>query len=413
MMLFYNIGIGLFGLIMRLAARFNRKADQRKAGLKDIFKRMAASIDRSAPLVWVHAASLGEFEQGRPVIEAIRAEHPGYRILLTFFSPSGYEVRKNYAGADLVFYLPIDTPRNARKFVQIARPQIAIFIKYEFWLNYLRRLRMRSTRTYVVSAIFHEKSVFFRRYGAAFRKALRAFDRIFVQNEESRNLLSSIGITRVTVSGDTRFDRVAGVAARAKKIEAVEHFAEGSKVLVAGSTWPPDEALILPLIARYPDVKFIIAPHETGRERIDALMERCPGKTVRYTDHDPAESAAAQVMVIDTIGILSSAYRYGTFGYIGGGFGAGIHNTLEAATFGLPVAFGPNYGRFKEARELIELGAAHPVADAGELDAWLGSMLDNPALLAEAKAKALSYVAHNTGATDTIMQTIFPEKPTL
>jgi 3-deoxy-D-manno-octulosonic-acid transferase len=409
MMLLYNIGIGIFGLVMRHAARFNRKADQRKQGLKDIFRRMAGAIDRSTPLIWVHAASLGEFEQGRPVIEKIRAEHPEYKILLTFFSPSGYEVRKNYAGVDHIFYLPADTPRNARRFVQIARPRIAIFIKYEFWLNYLRQLARAGCRTFLISAIFREDQVFFKWWAGTFRRGLRLFEWLFVQNTASRMLLEDIGIGNTTVTGDTRFDRVAAVAGAARRIQAVEKFAAGARVLVAGSTWPPDEHVILEMVRRHPDMKFVIVPHEIVEERIEGLIARSPLPVVRYTECDGGKDPAQyRVMIVDVIGILSSIYRYASYAYVGGGFGVGIHNTLEAAAFGIPVAFGPNYHRFREACDLVANGAATSIEAADELDQWLSEMEQDGHGYEDRCELARSYVARNMGATRKILEHVFP-----
>ncbi|MDR2885724.1 MAG: 3-deoxy-D-manno-octulosonic acid transferase [Rikenellaceae bacterium] len=394
---------------MRLAARFNKKADQRKAGLKDIFKRMAATIDRSAPLVWVHAASLGEFEQGRPVIEAIRAEHPGYKIMLTFFSPSGYEVRKNYTGADYVFYLPIDTPYNARRFVQIARPEIAIFIKYEFWLNYLRQLSKAKCRIFLVSAIFRDEQIFFKWWAGTFRKGLRLFEWLFVQNMASRLLLDTIGIHNTTATGDTRFDRVAAVAGAARRIQAVEKFAAGARVMVAGSTWPPDEHIIMEMVRRHPELKFVIVPHEIVEERIEGMITRSARPVVRYTECDGGKDPSGyEVMIVDVIGILSSVYQYASYAYIGGGFGVGIHNTLEAAAFGIPVAFGPNYHRFREACDLIATGAGVSVESADELDEWLTQMEQDRPQYEDRCELSRCYVSQNMGATRKILEHIFP-----
>lgn len=299
----------------------------------------------------MHVASLGEFEQGRPIIEKIRLEHPRYKILLTFFSPSGYEIRKDYPGADYIFYLPIDTPRNARRFLDIVRPEIAIFVKYEFWINLLTGLRRRGIRTYIVSAIFRRNSVFFRQWGGLWRQALETFDTLFVQNEESRILLGKLGFDNVVVAGDTRFDRVAQIAANAKRIELVERFRGGERLFVAGSTWGPDEELLIELMNANPGIKFVVAPHEMDESRIARLIGETRGGAVRYTRcTDSTVLDDKQLLILDTVGILASVYGYATWAYIGGGFGVGIHNTLEAATFGLPVAFGPNYAKFKEAR---------------------------------------------------------------
>ncbi len=408
MIFLYDLGILLFGFIMRVASRFNRKAAQRREGLKGVFTRMKQSIDTSGPLVWVHAASLGEFEQGRPLIEAIREAHPEYKILLTFFSPSGYEIRKGYAGADYVYYLPIDTPRNARRFVAIARPRIAVFIKYEFWLNYLRQLRRSGCRTFLISAIFREDQIFFKSWGGIFRRGLRMFEWMFVQNGASKALLEKIGITSITTTGDTRFDRVAAVAAAARNIPPVEQFAAGSRVMVAGSTWPPDEHIIMEMVRLHPDMKFVIAPHEISPERIESLVARCPQPVIRYTECDgKVDPSQFGVMVVDVIGILSSVYRYGNYAYIGGGFGVGIHNTLEAAAFGIPVAFGPNDHRFREACELIASGAGLSIETPEELHEWIAQMEADPTVYENRCQMAREYIAQNIGATHKILEHVF------
>lgn len=407
MKFFYTAGIYLMDAGMRLAALFNRKARLWAGGQKHILRRMAQQVGEQADVAWFHAASLGEFEQGRPVIEAFREANPGYKILLTFFSPSGYEVRKNYGGADYIFYLPSDTPHNVRRFIRIVRPRIAVFIKYEFWVNYLLALQRSGARVYLISAIFRPGQSFFKWHGGLFRRALKTFDHIFVQNGQSLDLLRGIGIERVSVAGDTRFDRVADIAEQARTIPAVERFSEGHEVLVAGSTWPQDEQLLLQMIGTLRDVRFIIAPHEIDSERIERLIGRIDRPCLRYTRiGEASDPAAAEVLFIDTIGILSSVYRYGRYGYIGGGFGAGIHNTLEAAVFGLPLAFGPNYEKFQEARDLIAQGGAVSVSDAGELEAWLTEMRGDPERYRYASGACSGYILGHKGATGEIMREI-------
>ncbi|MDR2936661.1 MAG: 3-deoxy-D-manno-octulosonic acid transferase, partial [Rikenellaceae bacterium] len=345
MRFFYNIGIEAMVLGIRIAMPFSRKARLWCRGRKGVFRDMASRIDPSVPTAWFHAASLGEFEQGRPVIDAFRKAYPAYKILITFFSPSGYEVRKDFAGADYVFYLPADTPRNVRQFLRIVRPRVAMFIKYEFWANYLRLLRKSDARVYIISAIFRKDSVFFKPWGSFYRRLPDCFDQIFVQDKESVGLLEKIGIRNVTVAGDTRFDRVYSIASQAREIPEIAAFAaSGGKVLVAGSTWPPDEELLLELAHKYTDLKFIIAPHEIESERIDRFIAAARRPALRYSQLTPeSDLAGAGILFIDTIGMLSSVYGYGHLAYIGGGFGAGIHNILEAATYGLPLVFGPNY----------------------------------------------------------------------
>lgn len=404
----YNFGLILYVWILRLIAPKHRKARLWVEGRKDLFRRMAEAIDPGARIVWIHVASLGEFEQGRPIIEQIRKTHPEYRILLTFFSPSGYEIRKDYKGADYIFYLPIDTPRNARRFLDAAHPEIAIFVKYEFWLNLLAELRRRSVRTYLVSAIFRRKSVFFRPYGGMWRQALEAFDVLFVQNEESKKLLAELGFDNVLIAGDTRFDRVAEIARAARHIDIVERFCGDGRLFVAGSTWGPDEELLIRLMNDNPDVRFVIAPHEMDEGRIARLIAETRGGALRYTQCTPRTGyGSRQLLVLDTVGLLSSVYGYATWSYIGGGFGVGIHNTLEAATFGLPIAFGPNYAKFKEARDLVTLGGARSVTTYEELRDWFVPLRDNEDFLQKTSRISKDYAVRHQGATGIVVKTIF------
>ena len=409
----YNFGLKLYAAIIRLVSFKNPKAHLWVEGRKNIFQRMAQTIDPQSRIVWIHVASLGEFEQGRPIIEKLRKEHPEYKILLTFFSPSGYEIRKNYPLADYIFYLPLDTPRNVRRFLDIAHPELAVFVKYEFWLNMLKELRRRKIHTYIVSAIFRRNSVFFRPYGGAWRQALETFDCLFVQNEESKTLLAQLGFDNVVVAGDTRFDRVAEIARNAKKIELLDRFRgdEQARIFVAGSSWGPDEDLLQRLINDYPDVKFVVAPHEMDEGRITRLLDQTKGGAVRYTQCDATtDLSQKQLLVLDTVGILGSAYGYATWSYIGGGFGVGIHNTLEAATFGLPIAFGPNYHKFKEARDMVTLEAARSISNYEELEAWFKPLHDDEAFLQKTGALAKDYTMRHQGATDLIVKTIFCQK---
>ena len=408
MRLLYDLGILLMNAGLRMAAPFNPKARLWVRGRKDIFRRMAEVVGPDDEVAWLHAASLGEFEQGRPVIEALREACPRYKILLTFFSPSGYEVRKNYAGADWVFYLPADTPRNARRFLRVFRPKVAVFVKYEFWINYLLAMRKEGTRLYLISSIFRRGQIFFRPYGGLFRRALGAFSHIFVQNDESRALLGRIGVRCVSVTGDTRFDRVAEIAAAAKHIDIIDRFKGDKRLFVAGSTWNPDEELLIRLINDNPDVKFIVAPHEMDEGRMARLAAEAKGGTLRYTQCTPHTAyGSKQLLILDTVGILASVYGYATWSYIGGGFGVGIHNTLEAATFGLPVAFGPNYAKFKEARDLVTLGAARSVKNYDELRTWFIPLRDNEDFLQKTSRIAKDYTTRHQGATNIIVKTIF------
>ena len=409
-MWFYNLGLILYAWAVRLAALRHKKARLWIDGRRDLFRRMRETIDPEARIIWIHVASLGEFEQGRPIIENLRRTHPEYKILLTFFSPSGYEIRKDYKGADYLFYLPLDTSRNARRFLDIAHPEIAIFVKYEYWLNLLRELRRRKVRTYIVSAIFRRNSIFFRPYGGWWRQALETFDVLFVQNEESKELLATLGFDNVLVAGDTRFDRVAEITRTAKRIDIIDRFKGDSRLFVAGSTWGPDEELLIRLINDNPEVKFIIAPHEMDEGRIARIIGEVRGGTLRYTQCTSRTGyGSRQVLILDTVGILASVYSYATWSYIGGGFGVGIHNTLEAATFGLPVAFGPNYEKFKEARDLVTLGAARSVSDYAQLREWFTPLRDNEAFLQKTSRIAKDYTTRHQGATSIIIKTIFQE----
>ncbi len=410
MMWFYNTGLRLYRFIIAAISPWHEKAGKWRAGRRKLFKRMASAIGPGERIAWIHASSLGEFEQGRPIIEALRREHPEYKILLTFFSPSGYEIRKNYPGADYIFYLPIDTPNNAHRFLEIVKPEIAIFVKYEYWLNLLSGLEQMQTRTFIVSAIFRRNSVFFKWYGWRWRKALKSFETLFVQNEESRELLAELGHKNVVVAGDTRFDRVADIARAARKIELIERFKGESRLFVAGSTWTPDEEHLVELINQNPEIKFIIAPHEMERPRIEKLLTSCRGGAICYTQCDEKTRLDnCQLLVLDTVGILSSVYGYADWAYIGGGFGVGIHNTLEAATFGLPIVFGPNYQKFKEARDMISLGAATSYTTGRELIDWFTPLRDSENERLRIAAIARDYTAQNQGATRTILDTIFTE----
>ena len=392
---------------MYVAALFSKRARLWVAGRRNIFSRLRDATEGHGDIVWIHAASLGEFEQGRPIIEQIQRDYPEKKILITFYSPSGYEIRKSYHGADWVFYLPLDTPRSARRFVETVKPGVAIFIKYEFWYNFLNRLCRSGCKTYLISAIFRPDSIFFRPHGGLFRRMLRFFDHIFVQDSDSLELLKGIGVNNVTVAGDTRFDRVAAIVSSIKPLDAIERFKGDSEIFIAGSTWPADEDIMLQAIAANREMKFIIAPHEIDSERIENFIECCPRPAVCYSDFrtDP-DIADAEVLIIDTIGILSSVYQYAGISYIGGGFGAGIHNTLEAATFGIPIAFGPNYRKFREACEMIELGCARPIANYGELQKWMDEVHSDGIHYEKLCRIAREYVVSHGGATSIILSRI-------
>ena len=405
MIYLYNFCIAVYALLIRLVAPFNRKARLWCEGRKGLTERLQRAIGDAEHIVWVHSSSLGEFEQGRPIVDYIRAHYPDYKILLTFFSPSGYEMRKNYPNADYVFYIPVDTRRKVRQFLDAVKPEVAIFVKNEFWLNMLAELRRRNIRTYLASAIFRRNSIFFNPVGDIWRKALHSFDTLFVQDEGSKALLAEIGVENVVVAGDTRFDRVSAIAEHAEKVEIVEQFKGDKRLFVAGSTWGPDEDILLPLINENPDIKFVIAPHEMDESRIERLLREVKGGAVRYTQL-PSDFADKQVLVLDTIGLLSRVYGSAEWAYVGGGFGVGIHSTLEAAVYGMPVAFGTNYRKFREACDLIALGAGRSVRSAEELKVWFDELKSDKDYLARLSALAKVYVGQHRGATEKIVNEI-------
>ncbi len=409
MIFLYQTGIIVYSLLIRAASVFNKKARLFMQGRRNWKNTVSRQVDNTARYIWFHCASLGEFEQGRPVIESIKNRFPEYKIVLTFFSPSGYEIRKNYEKADLVFYLPPDTKRNARKFIDIIQPEKVFFVKYEYWYFYISELKKRNIPLYQVSAIFRESQLFFRdsALGKWYRKMLHQFTHFFVQDKKSEELLASIGITNVSLAGDTRFDRVAAIAAGSKELPLVEKFRGESKLLIAGSTWKPDEEMLAAFINNVDDVKMIIAPHEVSVVNINRLQQMLKTPHVLYSEAENDNLAAKQVLIIDSIGLLSSLYRYGDVAYIGGGFGVGIHNILEAATFGLPVVFGPNYQKFKEAVDLTKRGGAFTVKDVGELNSILKKLFTDKNYLDETSAVSKKYVAENVGATSLIIKKVF------
>jgi 3-deoxy-D-manno-octulosonic-acid transferase len=357
--------------------------------------------------VWFHCASLGEFEQGRPVIEAFKEAYPNYKVMLTFFSPSGYEVRKNYSGADFIFYLPLDSLKNANLFLDIVKPKLAVFVKYEFWHYYLQALQQRNIPVLSISAIFRPGQVFFKPYGEFNRNMLRRFTHIYTQNKASLELLQTIGISRATIAGDTRFDRVLQTAAAVKTIPIVEAFANRQEVFIVGSSWPADVEVLLPLIEKYRQtIKFIIAPHEIHESGITNLMQQLGSNAIRLSKAIETNAANYNVLVVDNIGMLSSLYSYGTYAYIGGAFGKGLHNTLEAAVFGLPLFFGPKYEKFQEAKDLVQLGCAFPVQNTQELLQVFEDLHTTPGLRQNITNKEKAYVHEQAGATAKIMADI-------
>lgn len=387
---------------------FNPKAKKMLKGGREAFNVLADKIDHGSRYAWFHAASLGEFEQGRPIIERLRELHPELKILLTFFSPSGYEVRKDYKGADVVCYLPLDTRRNARRFVEAAHPSVAFFIKYEFWWNYLSLLKRSGVPVYSVSSIFRPGQVFFRWYARPYARVLRCFTRFFVQNDESRRLLGSVGITDVDVTGDTRFDRVLQVRNAARSLPLVEAFASGAKVFVAGSSWPPDEEIFIRFFNAHPEWKLIIAPHVISEDHLRQIERRLERPTVRYTEATAEQAAQAGCLLIDCFGLLSSIYGYATVAYVGGGFGVGIHNLLEAAVWGVPVIFGPNNARFQEAQELKACRGGFEIYSYDTFKELVYNFIASPQAVTAAGTEAANYVREKAGATALILNAVEP-----
>lgn len=409
----YSLLIVFYGLSIRVASVFNKKAAYWVKGRQQYWIILDKILNAppfnitGRKLAWFHCASLGEFEQGRPIIEAFKRQHPDYLILLTFYSPSGYEVRKAYTGADLILYLPLDTKSNVQRFVETVKPDIVFYIKYEFWFNFLSYLQSKNIPTILVSAVFRPDQHFFKGYAEWPRKILKGLTAIFVQNESSKELLEFIGIENVVESGDTRFDRVAAGAAKPQTIDIARAFSLNHKVMVAGSTWPADEDLIFKLIYQNNHkLRFIIAPHEISAGHIDSLMQRAGKTAVRFSKTNIEEARNAEILIIDSIGMLSQLYQYGTLAYIGGGFGVGIHNILEAAAFGLPVFFGPKFHKFNEAKELIKLEGAFEVTKPDELIHKTNLLLSDKKALSRASAASKNYVQNGCGATEIIMERV-------
>jgi len=409
----YNLGIKTFGAAIKIAALHNVKARKIVKGHHSVFTDLEhAMSSKHGQWIWIHAASLGEFEQGRPLIERIRAEHPEKRILLTFFSPSGYEVRRDYPKVDAVTYLPLDTPGNARRFLDIVKPGMAIFIKYEFWGNYLTELQRRHIPTYIISAIFRQGQIFFRPWGKTFRQLLGTFTHLYVQDEASRRRLADIGVNNVTVAGDTRFDRVTDVMKKTLELPAIDNFVSTAHqgCLVAGSTWPDDENILIPWLRRHPDIKAIFAPHEFDRRRLHNLEARlseigpthCLSHLTANDNH-----AALRFIIIDSFGLLASLYRKASVAYVGGGLGAGIHNINEAAAYAIPVVFGPKHYKFKEAEDIIAIGGGFSFDNADTFDTVMTSLFTDTALRVKAGAAAGKYIADSIGATDRIFSDLF------
>ena len=407
----YSLIIHLYAFFIELISPFHKKARLMRLGQWKTNGILREKIDQNAKYIWFHASSLGEFEQGRPLIEKIKAEHPECKILLTFFSPSGYEVRKNYGGADVVCYLPFDTPYRVKKFLDLSKPVMAIFIKYEFWDNYLSELKRRNIPVYIVSAIFRKEQLFFKWYGGMYRKVLSYFTHIFVQDDASRELLSKYGVTNVSVFGDTRFDRVQDVYKNTKQVPMVDLFVNNNRsdnqlTMVAGSSWQQDEEVYLNYFNEHPELKLIIAPHEIHKDHLMHIESMLKRPSIRLSEATEKDIKGKSCLIVDSFGLLSSIYRYGDLAYIGGGFGAGIHNVLEAAVYGIPVIFGPKYQKFKEARDLLQVGGAFSITDEKTFESKMEELSTYRDLLEAAGAAAGDFVKSNIGATNRIIASI-------
>jgi 3-deoxy-D-manno-octulosonic-acid transferase len=401
----YDIAINIVGFILRILAIFNKKIKLFVNGRKNVFQNLKLHFVDNDNVIWFHCASLGEFEQSRPIIEKLKDQYPAYKILVTFFSPSGYEIRKDYSFAEVVSYLPLDTRRNARKFIEIVNPKIAVFVKYEFWPNILKELKSKEIETILVSGIFRKEQAFFKWYGSWMKNSLQAFDHFFVQDESSKNLLNNIGFKNITVSGDTRFDRVFEITQQDNYLEFIEKFTTGNQTLVAGSTWPKDEELLINYINNQAsDIeKYIIAPHNINPKEIENLKKSITKKTILFSDKDKENIMDAQVLIIDSIGVLTKVYSYASIAYVGGGFGVGIHNILEPSTFGVPIIIGPNHQKFNEAKELIDLDACQVINNASELNSALRALFNNNQAIKNKGKKSREYILKNIGATQKII----------
>ncbi|MCH2199810.1 MAG: 3-deoxy-D-manno-octulosonic acid transferase [Flavobacteriales bacterium] len=404
MRLIYSLGVRLYGAVIRIISPFNSKAHKWVAGRRNWEKRYREILENCEGAVWMHCASLGEFEQGRPVLEAVKVQYPDRKIVLSFYSPSGYEIRKDWKGADAVIYLPLDTPSNARKLVSMMRPSLAIWVKYEFWYHHFQALRAERVPLILVSGIFRPSQVFFKPWGAWFRKQLKQMDVLFVQTDDSRELLKQHGIPS-KVAGDTRFDRVITLAENAHSVSPVKEFVNGHPCLVMGSSWGPDEKLMASYLAKDPKLKVVVVPHEVDEGHIASIELLFEGKSIRYSQLTPA-SPECQVLIVDQIGLLGRIYKEADITYIGGGFGVGIHNTLEAAAYGVPIVFGPNHEKFNEAIGLIQANAAWIISDQTSFNDVINLLRTNDTIRVDAGRNAVVYVESHAGATIEIISYI-------
>lgn len=408
MLYLYNLIIQFASFLLKITALMNPKIKLFVNGRKNVFKILQEKINSEDKTIWFHAASLGEYEQGLPVIEEVKKKYPNHKIAITFFSPSGYEVRKDNTIADVTVYLPMDTKKNAKKFLELVNPEMVFFIKYEYWPNYLNELQKHKTTTYLISGIFRKNQVFFKWYGGFYKKALKSFTYFFVQNENSKELLLKIGITNVSVSGDTRFDRVATILEKDNSLDFVSEFKNNTPTLVVGSSWPKDEALLIEFINRTTEkVKFIIAPHNIKEEQIQELKNSISKKVILFSELQNEKLSDFDVFIIDTVGILTKIYSYADIAYVGGGFGnPGVHNILEPATFGIPIIIGPNYIHFAEATALVNLGGCQTVSNIEELSVLLTNLINNAVIREEKGHICFTFVKMNKGATSIIMNKI-------
>lgn len=409
MLFLYNLVVSIAGFFLKIVALFSPKIKLFVEGRKNVFTILEEKIKPTDKTIWFHSASLGEYEQGLPVIEKIKEKHPAHKIIVTFFSPSGYEVRKNNNVADITIYLPLDTKSNAKKFLRLAHPEFAFFIKYEFWLNYLKELEHNKIPTYLISGIFRDNQMFFKWYGGFYRKALTSFTYFFVQNEKSKEKIEALGFKNVIVSGDTRFDRVAAILERDNTVDFIEQFKNNAPTIIIGSSWPKDETLLADYINQASeDVKFIIAPHNIKQDQLSDLKSQINKPTVLFSEKDNSKNFSDyNVFIIDTIGLLTKIYSYGTIAYVGGGFGnPGIHNILEPATFGIPIVIGPNYSNFAEAVELVKIGGCTLISNTLELKQIFDRLLLDQEYREEKSQICKSYIQDNKGATESIMKIV-------
>ena len=408
MLFLYNLVISIAGFFLKIIALFSPKIKLFTEGRKNVFAILEEKIKPSDKTIWFHSASLGEYEQGLPVIEKIKEKYPSHKIIVTFFSPSGYEVRKNNTVADVTVYLPLDTKKNAKRFLKLAHPELVFFIKYEFWLNYLKELKTNKIPAYLISGIFRDSQMFFKWYGGFYRKALETFTYFFVQNQSSKEKIEAIGFHNVIVSGDTRFDRVNAILERDNSLDFIETFKNNQTTIIIGSSWPKDETLLINYINQASEnIKFIIAPHNIKTDQILNLKSQITKSTLLFSEKENKNPADYNVFIIDTVGLLTKIYSYGTIAYVGGGFGnPGIHNILEPAAFGIPIVIGPNYSNFAEATELVNLGGCMVISGQEELKQTFDQLITDQIFLKEKGQICKSYIQNNKGATNRIMKVI-------